>query len=312
MSKYHAEVLPGNPDMSQSVILDLVGPDKTVLDVGCAGGYVARGLIRQGCVVSGVEIEKEAAAEAEDVLDRLVIGDLDTIDLVDAFGVESFDAIVFGDVLEHLRDPIRLLVEARKLLKPRGSLVVSLPNVAHGDLRLSLLGGSWDYRPLGLLDDTHLRFFTRPGVDKLMAAAGFTIADMRRVRLPLFGTELGVRREDFPPDAVRFVEQSPEYETYQFVFTAFRDDLDSALAHQREALVNLEETVGRQARELAALTDELAALREATTAAERAVAAERVGREAAERELARLRDTRTMRWTDGARRVYGVARGHRA
>lgn len=304
MSKYETEVEPGHPNMSQSVILDLVGPHKRVLDVGCGGGGLARGLARQGCVVSGVEMDPEAAQEAKATLEHLVIGDLEGLDLVEAFEAESFDVVVFGDVLEHLTRPEDILRQARELLRPRGALVVSIPNVAHGDLRLSLLRGEWDYRDRGLLDDTHLRFFTRRGVDRLMAAAGFCVSDLRRVRLALFTTEFGLRREDFAPEIVALVEDSAESTTYQFVFRAYADTLDADLAQLRARVDEQDEQIVDLERQRQRLKAQL----EASAAASQASEERRL---AATHEVETLLGTRLFRWTEGARGAYSIVRGLR-
>src|SRR3954454_17965195 len=108
VSKYDTDVDPAS-NTSHAPMLRLVGGNKTVLDVGCATGYLARALRENGCKVSGVEYDPAAAAEAAPALEKLVVGDLEQLDLVEEFAGEVFDVIVFGDVLEHLRDPIPLL-----------------------------------------------------------------------------------------------------------------------------------------------------------------------------------------------------------
>ncbi len=308
MGKYQAEIEPGNPGMSQSVTLDFVGRDKRVLDVGCAGGYVARSLNRQGCIVSGVDIDADSAAEAKDDLERLVIGDLDELDLVAEFGEESFDAVIFGDVLEHLRHPVAVVRASRRLIRPRGMVVVSVPNVAHGDLQLHLLSGHWDYREVGLLDDTHLRFFTVDTVPQLLAEAGLLIGDMRRVRLPLFGTELGVRPEDYPAEVVDFVRAQPEHETYQFVVQAFRDDVDARMSGLSNTLRERELAVASLSAALDAARSEAAKHREHALAEIAGLRAEAARWRQAEHAL---RTSRTVRWATTARRALGAARGVR-
>ena len=157
----------------------LVGEGKRVLDLGCASGYVAKLLARRGCEVVGVEINPLAAEEARGSCADVRIADLDQVRLTDLFGdVPRFDVIVCGDILEHLREPFRVLEEARRLLIDGGYIVASIPNVAHGAVRLSLLAGSFDYQDLGVLDATHLRFFTRKSIDELFLGAGFRIEQL--------------------------------------------------------------------------------------------------------------------------------------
>src|SRR5207248_2616993 len=96
-----------------------------------------------------------------------LVGDAEELDLETELGGERFDAILFADVLEHLRDPAALLKRVRPLVAENGVVIASIPNVAHASVRLALLGGSFRYREWGLLDETHLRFFTRHGVEDL-------------------------------------------------------------------------------------------------------------------------------------------------
>lgn len=226
--KYEAEIDLRKENTSHALLVELVGRDKRVLDVGCASGYLGTMLKRRGCRVSGVEVDSTAAQEAEQVLDDVLIGDVGALDLVEHFGKESFDVVVFGDVLEHLTDPVSVLRRVRPLLADSGSVVASIPNVAHGSVRLSLLKGQFEYQELGLLDSTHLRFFTRGSVHETFREAGLLPVDMRRTTAGVFDTEIGVRREDFDPGIVDAVEGDPDSTTYQFVVRAVPTDCPDA------------------------------------------------------------------------------------
>ena len=215
--KYDIALDPGAEGTSHAYLLELVGFAKDVLDVGCATGYLAGALREQGCRVWGVEVDAEAARVAAEVCEQVVVGDLAHLDLDEALGGRRFDVVVLGDVLEHLLDPLPVLRASRGLLAPGGSVCISVPNVAHGAVRLSLLAGRWEYRPLGLLDDTHVRFFTREGLDRLLRAAGLAAADLRRTRAGLFETELELRPQDVDPELARRLAADDEATTYQFV-----------------------------------------------------------------------------------------------
>ncbi|MCU1656033.1 MAG: Methyltransferase family protein, partial [Pseudonocardiales bacterium] len=227
------------PGTSHALMLELVGSNKRVLDVGCDTGYLGRVMTTMGNRVSGVEINPVAAEEAGRHLERVVVQDLESGDLVGEFGRDSFDVVVFGDVLEHLRDPIPILRQARPILAPGGYVVISTPNIAHGDVRLALLSGRFDYTKVGLLDDTHLRFFTRDSLVKLLHDAGFVLADLRRSVAPMFSTELGVREEDFDPGLVASLREDVEASTYQFVLRAVPDDATSLQSSQALRLDDL-------------------------------------------------------------------------
>lgn len=251
VSKYSVEI-DADANTSHAIMLRLVGGSKRVLDVGCATGDLARALIERGCTVSGVEIDEAAAEVARPALERLVIGDLSTLDLPAEFGPGGFDVVVFGDVLEHLVDPLPVLRSAKELLAPGGYVVVSVPNIAHADVRLALLNGDFTYRPLGLLDETHVRFFTRRSLYALLADAGFAAADVRRTVAPVFGTEIEVQCEDVPSSVVERLLEDPEAETYQFVLSAVPDDANAMTSRLR---TELDETLARER----SLIEELAA-----------------------------------------------------
>ena len=227
--KYEAKVDLRNANTSHALLVELIGTDKRVLDVGCAAGDLGRVLKQRGCRVAGVELDPVASEAAERALDELLVGDVNELDLVAHFGKESFDVVVFGDVLEHLADPVSVLRKVRPLLTKTGSIVASIPNVAHGAVRLALLDGRFDYRELGLLDATHLRFFTRGSVHAVFREAGLVPVDMRRTTAGVFDTEIGIRRADFEPGVVDAVEGDPDSTTYQFVLRAVPEDTPDAI-----------------------------------------------------------------------------------
>ena len=316
--RYDTDVDLRNQNNSHTLMVELVGGTKRVLDVGCATGYLARALVERGCVVSGVESDEQAAEEARPHLERLVLGDIEKLDVAEAFGDERFDVIVFGDVLEHLQDPLAALRGARKVLAPGGSVVASIPNIAHGSVRLALLAGRFDYQPLGLLDSTHIRFFTRSSVEDLFREAGMVPIDVRRTTAGFFDTPVPVAEAEFPPEVVDCVRADPESATYQFVLRAVLDDADAAVAKLRAEAEAQREVIAELGRELArARSDVQEAMARAEDAEKQAADLEarlagaadelhqaRLGlqRELEERE--RLLATRTMRWTRHARSAY--------
>lgn len=152
-----------------------------ILDVGCGSGYFGAYLKESGKAnqVFGIELIEEAATEAATLLDRVICADLDVFDLStlsDKWGEISFDFIVCADVLEHVKNPWATLASLAKYLKPGGKLVVSIPNVRHWSVVVSLLlRGRWDYQDAGIMDRTHLRFFTKSTGSELIFGAGFEL-----------------------------------------------------------------------------------------------------------------------------------------
>ena len=166
----------GNPALLRAVV-DHLAPGAAVLDVGCASGGLLARLAPHAGRREGIEVDPVAAAAAADFADRVHVGS------VDQLGPEGppFDVVVLGDVLEHVPDPAATLDRVLAWLSPEGRLVISLPNVAHWSVRLSLVAGRWEYRDSGILDDTHLRFFTWATGRELVEGAGLRIVDRRPV-----------------------------------------------------------------------------------------------------------------------------------
>ena len=242
-SIYETLVDPDAENNSHSYLLSWVGYNKSVLEVGCSSGYLTKVMAERGCEVVGIEIDPEAALVAEAWAERVVVGDIEEGDVWNYVKDESFDVVLLGDVLEHLRDPLGGLRQAVSKLKPSGYVLTSLPNIAHGDVRLSLMLGRFSYTDKGLLDHTHVRFFTAETVRQLHAEAGLRIVDTKRVIMPLFATEIGLQREDVDNLIVDQVLTDPEAETYQFVTKCVRDNGTQMLAELSERITELTDHV---------------------------------------------------------------------
>jgi 2-polyprenyl-3-methyl-5-hydroxy-6-metoxy-1,4-benzoquinol methylase len=184
-----------------------------VLDVGCSSGYLAAPLAAAGALVVGVELDPGAADEARAYCAEVLVGDVESMDL--PLEPASFDAIVCGDLVEHLRDPEATLVRLRPLLRPAGRLVLSTPNVANWAMRLSLLAGRWRYTERGILDRTHTHLFTRKTLAETVEAAGFRILELDHTApVPVVGTPAVERA------AHGIARLRPSLFAYQFVLAA--------------------------------------------------------------------------------------------
>jgi len=145
------------------------------LDVGCAAGLLGKALKErnENVEVYGVEINPEYAQRAEKYVDGVVCGDVEEIDLGTIN--KNFDCIIYADILEHLKDPWTTLRKHKAFLSQEGIIVLSIPNVQFIGVILSLLFGNWNYKEAGILDKTHLRFFTRKTIKKLLDDTSFEI-----------------------------------------------------------------------------------------------------------------------------------------
>jgi SAM-dependent methyltransferase len=201
----------------------MMAPGARVLDVGCGPGNLARVLVGSAASIVGVDRDRNALEEARPFCDAVYAIDLETETFETALAGQQFDAIVFADVLEHLRNADALLSSAKHILAPGGAVFASLPNVAHGAIRLALMRGDFTYQRLGILDDTHIKFYTRASIEEMFARNGYEIEKMLRTTAPIFAESDLVpmlRRDDFPQALVDEVESDPDSETLQVVVKA--------------------------------------------------------------------------------------------
>jgi len=259
--RYDTVVDPDEPT-SHGISLRMIGRGRRVLDVGCSTGSMSQRLTEAGCQVVGVDSDAAALELARRWCERVVLADLDLDGLHDVPTEPRFDAILFGDVLEHLRDPLPVLRDAVGLLAPGGFVVVSVPNVAHAAVRLALLQGRWDYRRLGLLDATHLRFFTRASLLDLLGEAGLGVQSLERTVAPWDATEIEIDKSLVPDEVVRSLDLDREATTYQFVAKAVVADAGHALHDATSARLELEDALHRALTRLAQVEPELAAAKQ--------------------------------------------------
>jgi 2-polyprenyl-3-methyl-5-hydroxy-6-metoxy-1,4-benzoquinol methylase len=153
----------------------------SVCDVGCSRGASAAALRRSGVAeIVGIEPDVAAAAEAGKAYDEVHPVRLEAV------GREfpgRFDGVLFGDVLEHLEDPVAALSRVRGWLAPRGRVIASSPNVGHWSMIVDLLEGLFDYVPYSILSGTHVRFFTRKSFADVFDAAGLEVDEIRQTRV---------------------------------------------------------------------------------------------------------------------------------
>lgn len=172
MNRYASTLDINNTNSSWTTLIRWAGRNRRVLDVGCGRGQMGRVLHEQfDCAVTGIEINPEFARECVGY-ERVIIGNVENDALLTSLG-QCFDVIVCGDVLEHLRHPEIPLRAFHQLLAPNGRLLISVPNVAQIRIRLMLLRGRWDYTPEGIMDETHLRWFTRASLHSLITQCGW-------------------------------------------------------------------------------------------------------------------------------------------
>jgi SAM-dependent methyltransferase len=153
-----------------------------ILDVGTAGGYLGKVWRRSGHYVAGIEYDAATAEIAREYYDTFEVADIENYPFSDR---QEFDYIVFADVLEHLRDPEAVLRRCIPALKESGKIIISVPNIANWIIRLGLLFGKFDYMDRGILDRTHLRFFTLRSLKQLMSEVSCEVLEAIPTPLPV-------------------------------------------------------------------------------------------------------------------------------
>lgn len=175
----------GFNDEKAKIFAKYLKKESRILDIGCADGKLGEYFKKElGAEVYGVEISKKMAKEAENRLDKVFCADIekDSLKIKENF----FDYIVFADVLEHLQFPEEALKKCRKFLKEEGRIVVSLPNIASAAMRLDLLLGRFSYTEQGILDNTHLRFYTKKTGKEFIERSGFKVLNTEGLRNALY------------------------------------------------------------------------------------------------------------------------------
>ena len=219
---------PRNAASPWSLLALQVPVGASVLDLGCWDGELLARLRDRGAGrVRGIERDLKASSKARARGLDIVCADLDDPDWPGSLQGERFDRVILADVLEHVRDPIGSLGRiVEHVLTADGFVVLSVPNVAHASVRLSLLVGDFDRTDRGILDRTHLHFFTRRSLHALLSDAGLVIVEavdaVQDVPLAVLEATLARAGVTSTPDLQRALVEAADARAYQFVWSAQR------------------------------------------------------------------------------------------
>lgn len=218
MSKYDCELNLEDRN-SLSVLVAKVKPNSIVLEFGPANGRMTRYMKEQlNCKVYAVEIDEDAAKDAEQYTEKIIVDSIENYRWQEEFKDLQFDYIVFADVLEHLYYPERVLKSVKEFLKEDGSILVSIPNIAHNSIIINLLKNEFNYNPTGLLDDTHIRFFTKKTFDQLIERSGYFTSYETAIFINPQNTEFGNSYSEVIPEMSEYLQNLPCGEIYQFIY----------------------------------------------------------------------------------------------
>lgn len=173
MSNYTDVTYTGGENTTWFKMIKNIPEKSRVLDIGCSSGNFGEELQKaKNCEVIGVDLDADDVKRAAKVLKSAYVMNIETDDFRK---LGKFDRIIFADVIEHLVDPVDSLKRTKKLLKPGGQVMFSIPNMAHMGTRLMLLTGKFGYGETGLLDKTHLHFYDEDEVRRVFNDAGYGI-----------------------------------------------------------------------------------------------------------------------------------------
>ncbi len=254
MSNYDVE-LDVSTRNSLSLIISRITKNSTVLEFGPANGRMTKYLKETlGCTVYAVELDEESAKDASEFCEEILVGDIEKFKWLKKYQDIEFDYIIFADVLEHLYSPETVLTKARTLLKNEGSILMSLPNIAHNAIIMDLINDKFTYRKTGLLDNTHIRFFTKNTLEELITNSGLEIAFETASYAEPQNTEFRNNYADLDSSVALLLSGREFGEVYQFVFEAKNKATDLKIDFLQEDTASLYIDTGNGFNELEKVT----------------------------------------------------------
>ena len=222
--KYDFELDMNNTN-TNSIIINQIDSNTRVLEFGPATGRMTKYLKEYlNCEVYIVEIDKEGFNKSINFAVDGINDDISNLNWYTKFRSIGFDYIIFADVLEHLINPEQILKKSKELLKEDGKIIISLPNVAHDAVMIDLVKNKFRYRQLGILDNTHLRFFTRDSINELFEKVDLAIIREEAIYKEPSETEFGNSYNDISNILKRELMSRKYHNVYQFIFTILKGD----------------------------------------------------------------------------------------
>lgn len=217
----HKYDYPLRPDSAAAKIIEMVGPGRTVLELGSGPGSITRHLHAAGCSVTALELDDSAIEVVSQFCSRVHRCDLNDPGWPEVLSGEgSFPIVVAGDVLEHLYDPWGTVRRVLPLVAEDGYVVVSLPHIGHSAVLACILNADFDYQPWGLLDKTHLRFWGIRNIQRLFDEAGFCIVEAAFIVRSPEQTEFAQAWRRLPRELRKGLEWNRFGNVYQVVVKA--------------------------------------------------------------------------------------------
>ena len=217
VQKYDKDI-GNNTEFSVHLLLDRIMPESKVLEVGPATGGMTKVLRNdKKCMVSIIEIDSECYDRAIEHADEGFCGDFEEYLWKDVFQKHTYDYVIFADVLEHLSDPIKAITVAKDYLKEDGSLLISVPNIAHNSIIMQLINNQFIYQPTGLLDYSHIKHFTFLELEKLYSDAGYKPVYIDATYVGVGKNEFDISYDSVDSTIAELLKHRPFGEVYQHI-----------------------------------------------------------------------------------------------
>jgi len=226
MSKYNVPLVLAE-DNSHTKILRKITEASTVLEFGPAHGVMSNYLSKNlRCKIYAVEYDSDAAKNVEKFCEKVVVGNIEDYIWEQEFAEIKFDHIIFADVLEHLYNPWLVLKRVKPFLKTNGTILISLPNIAHNAIIMNLLENKFEYQTTGLLDNTHIRFFTKHSIDKMIYDCEYNVKSVEAISKYPENTEFKKLYQDFNIGVVSSLLTKEYGHIYQFIYEISKNAID--------------------------------------------------------------------------------------
>lgn len=234
--KYRASLSLLNPNDVRVIAFSYIQTETNVLDIGCACGDFGQLLFsKKQCRISGIDFDESSLIHAKHThsYETLAAIDINHFNIDDYPNLRgSFDYISMLDVLEHTIDPATVLKSVLACLREGGTIIISLPNIAYGDIKSHLFNDRFEYTSTGVLDETHLRFFTCRSFAQLLATSGLIVNNSNAtINYP-------TATDTLPPVVARYIMNDPHSYVYQFIAACSISNIgyESLFAHNQEQL----------------------------------------------------------------------------
>lgn len=228
MSKYNFG-LDLDSENSISIMINMMKPKSKVLEFGPANGRMTRYLSeKMECKVDIIEIDEKAGLEASKYSNRSfigpVLGDIENFKWLEELKTDRYDYIIFADVLEHLHIPLEVLKRCNGILKDDGSVIMSVPNIAHNSVIIDLTNDEFKYSDIGLLDNTHISFFAYKSLKRMIHEAGYRAMNEKAVYSKVGENEIKNNYTSVNKDFAKALREREKGNIYQFVFEVKKKD----------------------------------------------------------------------------------------